>query len=87
MSRHPKPSNGKSTVMNRIPDDIWVAVIRFIPDIVLKQLLGVNSVFFNKGMQLRYEFIKMSTRNPKKIAMYYLRLRYASFRDCAQYLS
>lgn len=48
--------------MANIPPEIWFHIAKFIPNKDLRDLLGVNSVFFNIAMDIRYRDIMISTR-------------------------
>ena len=48
--------------MANIPPEIWFHIAKFIPNKDLRNLLGVNSVFFNIAMDIRYGEIMISTR-------------------------
>ena len=48
--------------MANIPPEIWLYVTKFIPKENLRDLLGVNSIFFNIAMDMRYRDIVISTR-------------------------
>ena len=48
--------------MANIPPEIWFHIAKFIPNKELRDLLGVNSVFFNIAMDIRYREIVISTR-------------------------
>ena len=45
-----------------IPPEIWFHIAKFIPNKNLRDLLGVNSIFFNIAMDIRYREIVISTR-------------------------
>lgn len=47
--------------MDSIPPEIWLRVAKFIPKEDLHDLLGVNSIFFNIAMDIRYREIMIST--------------------------
>ena len=47
--------------MANIPPEIWLHVAKFIPKEDLRDLLGVNSIFFNIAMDIRYREIVIST--------------------------
>ena len=49
--------------MANIPPEIWFHIAKFIPTKDLRDLLGVNSVFFNLAMDIRYREIVISTRS------------------------
>ena len=50
--------------MTNIPPEIWFHIAKFIPNEDLRDLLGVNSVFFNIAMDIRvrYRELVISTR-------------------------
>ena len=48
--------------MTNIPPEIWFHIAKFIPHEDLRDLLGVNSVFFNIAMDIRYRELVISTR-------------------------
>ena len=47
--------------MANIPPEIWLHVTKFIPEEDLRDLFGVNSIFFNIAMDIRYREIVIST--------------------------
>lgn len=49
--------------MDNIPPEIWLHVAKFIPKEDLRDLLGVNSIFFNIAMDIRYREIVITTIN------------------------
>jgi hypothetical protein len=52
--------------MANIPPEIWFHIAKFIPNKYLRDLLRVNSVFFNIAMDIRYKEIVISTRTIKQ---------------------
>lgn len=68
--------------MANIPPEIWLHVAKFIPKEDLRDLLGVNSIFFNIAMDIRYREIVISTTTMHDIMKIELetlkRLRYVS---------
>ncbi|KDR76018.1 hypothetical protein GALMADRAFT_247234 [Galerina marginata CBS 339.88] len=46
-----------------VPPEIWHYVSRFVPDEQLCMLLGVNSVFLDIGMDIRWREVSIGTRN------------------------
>ena len=47
--------------MADVPPEIWLHVAKFIPKEDLRDLFGVNSIFFNIAMDIRYREILIST--------------------------
>ena len=47
--------------MTNIPPEIWFHIAKFIPNEDLRDLLGVNSVFFNIAMDIRYRELVVGT--------------------------
>ncbi|KAJ3841996.1 hypothetical protein F5878DRAFT_722539 [Lentinula raphanica] len=43
--------------MKELPSEIWLHIASFIPDATLKRLTGVNLLFYNISMDLRYKSI------------------------------
>ena len=62
-------------VMANIPPEIWFHVAKFIPKEDLRDLFGVNSIFFNIAMDIRYREIMISTTTIMKIGTLIKRLR------------
>ena len=48
--------------MANIPPEIWCHIAKFILKEDLRDLFGVNKVFFNIAMNIRYREIDISTR-------------------------
>lgn len=51
------------TPMVRIPPEIWLNVALFVRDDELCHLLGINSLFFDIAMNLRWKEVVLMTRN------------------------
>lgn len=49
-----------------IPPEIWYRIALFVPDEDLCHLLGVNNVFFEIGMNLRWKDVAIETRNTRE---------------------
>ena len=62
--------------MITIPPEIWFHIAKFIPNKDLRDLLGVNSVFFNVAMDIRYREIVISTRTACQDMKTLKRIRY-----------
>ena len=52
--------------MANIPPEIWFHIAKFIPNEDFHDLLGVNNVFFNIAMDIRYREITIGTRTPDR---------------------
>ena len=72
--------------MDNIPPEIWLHVAKFIPKEDLRDLLGVNGIFFNIAMDVRYRETVISTITMQDIMKFRLetlkRLRCVSFVLC-----
>ena len=53
--------------MDNIPPEIWLHVAKFVPKEDLYDLLGVNTIFFNIAMDIRYREIVISTTTMQDI--------------------
>lgn len=47
-----------------IPTDVWLHVAKFIPDDTLQNMLGVNCLFFDLAMDVRYKEVSMKSICP-----------------------
>ena len=52
--------------MANIPPEIWFHIAKFIPNKDVRDLLGVNRVFFNIAMDIRYREIMIGARTPEQ---------------------
>jgi len=51
-----------------IPPEIWLHIAQFIPGISLRDMISVNSVFFDLAMNERYSEVSINfTFNEKKL--------------------
>lgn len=48
--------------MATIPPEIWFYIAKFIPNEDLRDLLGVNSIFFDIAMDIRYREVWITTK-------------------------
>ncbi|KAF8808679.1 hypothetical protein BYT27DRAFT_7188646 [Phlegmacium glaucopus] len=48
--------------MANIPPEIWFHIAKFVPNQDLRDLLGVNSIFFDISMDIRYRQVLITTR-------------------------
>jgi hypothetical protein len=46
-----------------IPADIWLHIATFIPTNVLRDLISVNSILFDIGMNARYREVSINFRS------------------------
>jgi hypothetical protein len=54
-------------MIDDIPADIWLHVAQFIPDDTLRSMLGVNSLFFDLAMDVRYREISLKSLNSEAV--------------------
>jgi hypothetical protein len=47
--------------MQDVPVEVWLCVTEHLDDEELQALIGVNSFFFNLGMDTRYEELLLDT--------------------------
>ena len=66
-----------------IPSDVWLYIAQFIPAIVLRDMISVNSVFFDLAMDERYREVSINfTSNETRMLS---RLRFVEFNNlCAK---
>lgn len=57
-----RDQQGISAMVN-FPPEIWLNVALFVCDDELRHLLGINSVFFDIAMNLRWKEVVLMTRN------------------------
>ena len=65
--------------MASIPPEIWFYIAKFIPNEELRNLLGVNSIFFDIGMDIRYKEVQISTKAINQTLKILKRLRSLHF--------
>ena len=65
--------------MANIPPEIWFQIAKFIPNEDVCDLLGVNRVFFNIAMDIRYREIMIGTRTPDQDIKTLKRIRWCHF--------
>ncbi|KAF8150080.1 hypothetical protein B0H34DRAFT_666642 [Crassisporium funariophilum] len=61
--------------MTDIPPEIWLHIAKFIPDKTLGGMIGVNSVFFDVAMDIRYKEVVIETKRRKAAMTTLQRLR------------
>jgi hypothetical protein len=61
--------------MVTVPKDIWLRVAQYLPDSNLKQLLALNSVFFELAMNARYQDVLFCNLGNEKRMRKYARLK------------
>jgi hypothetical protein len=47
-----------------IPRDVWLHIATFIPVAILRDLIALNSVFFDIGMDARYREVTIIYETP-----------------------
>jgi hypothetical protein len=52
-----------------LPLDVWLYIIRFIPDATLRGMLAVNVFFYNISMDMKYKTIKLQKFNEKTMKL------------------
>jgi hypothetical protein len=73
--------------MPNIPPEIWFHIAKFMPKENLRDLLEVNSIFFDIAMDIRYREIVISTRTTDQHVRTLKRLRCVSLYFVAQCLT
>jgi len=58
-----KAINKEISVMVNFPPEVWLNIALFVCDDELRHFLGVNSVFFDIAMNLRWKEIVIMTRD------------------------
>jgi len=63
-ARDPKSVTHNMIDYMDIPADIWLHVAKFIPDDILQNMLGVNRLFLDLAMDVRYREVSLKSICP-----------------------
>ena len=63
--------------MHELPPEIWYRITEYLSDADLKQAIGLNRLFFERGMNLRYKTVSVGTKKLGHAMRILERLSYA----------
>ena len=55
------PPASDAAVPIHIPAEVWLHIAEFIPDDTLRDMLGVNKLFFNLALDARYKVVSLKS--------------------------
>jgi len=65
--------------MHELPPEIWYRITEYLSDADLKQAIGLNRLFFERGMNLRYKTVDVGTKKLGNATRILERLSYVAF--------